>query len=253
MTYTLKQSLLPRDAVAGAGTNGNRIPFRSDALSMLVRTWLRFCQILRSQFRLLSGLPLPVLVSLSAATATADGSALGNVALNGGANSSPHQRCEQFFTRRLNTPAHVLPANTGPQSVSDAHCLRHPWVRELDLWRSQGMPVETAMLWRITTPDSDTHPILTGELADLARMRAAYSLALAGHLPDAKTLWRELSMRRPEWAEPWFNLGLVWWVTGDTHRADIHFEKARQLCAAQGCRIQADDLQRFSTRKHEAP
>lgn len=148
-------------------------------------------------------------------------------------------------------------ATAGQAKQTGADCTQHPWVRQADAWHMQGMTIETAMQWLIVAPESAPtvrlHPQLDSQMEDLARMRAAYTLALAGHTPDAIRLWTDLSIRRPHWAEVWFNLGLASFSQSEHESARRHFRQARLLCQRRACALAPDQLDHWSNQVKEQP
>lgn len=130
-------------------------------------------------------------------------------------------------------------------------CLRHPWVNLLEQWNQQGMSAEIAMQWLVTDPEDHLWPLLTGDMADIARMRAAHALATAGHLSDARHLWSGLMVKRPHWPEVRFNLALSDWLAGHVEMARQHLTVVQSLCERKGCDIPASLLHAWMHRIDE--
>lgn len=105
------------------------------------------------------------------------------------------------------------------------------------------------MQWLIVAPENApmvrVYPQLDTHMEDLARMRAAYTLAVAGHTPDAIRLWTDLSIRRPQWAEVWFNLGLASFAQGEHAIANRHFAQANLICQRRPCALEPEQLERW--------
>ncbi len=156
---------------------------------------------------------------------------------------------------------HGKASDSVPSSASadnrTVDCRLHPWVRQLENWNTQGMPVQSAMQWLMVNEEPAgairLHPQLEGPMEDIARMRAAFTLALSGHIADATRLWNDLSMRRPDWAEVWFNLGLAAYQRGEKRASGMYFVKASHLCQMRGCSIETSILTKWTDIAGGAP
>lgn len=139
---------------------------------------------------------------------------------------------------RASVATDAIPKNIGTDSTSD--CRHHPWIRMLLEWSQAGMPVTQAREWLTTETGEVINPLLTGDLADLARMQAAYTLAKSGDHLRARQLWVQLSISRPSWAEVWFNLAISYQMSGLLPLARQALSHADQSCHTGVCKISVE-------------
>lgn len=146
---------------------------------------------------------------------------------DGVASSNKKMACEPVF---LSVWENEVPA--GPAM---AICGKHPWVKQLSAWQDSQMTQEDAEILLI----SPTRQFETPKaLQHAEKMVAAAVLARSGKTIEARQLWTTLTVEKPKWAEPWFNLGLLNLREGDGEEAKRCFQRGSEICKQHLCRVE---------------
>jgi hypothetical protein len=125
--------------------------------------------------------------------------------------------------------------NETPAGYAMEFCGKHPWVKQLSAWQDSQMSQEDAEILLI----SPTRPFETPKaLQHAEKMVAAAVLARSGKTIEARQLWTTLTVEKPKWAEPWFNLGLLNLREGDREEAKRCFQRGSEICKQWVCRVE---------------
>lgn len=146
---------------------------------------------------------------------------------DGVAASNKKTACEPVF---LSVWKNEVPAGPAVEI-----CAKHPWVKQLSAWQDSQMSLEDAEILLI----SPTRQFETPKaLQHAEKMVAATVLAKSGKTIEARQLWTTLTVEKPKWAEPWFNLGLLNLREGDGEEAKRCFQRGSEICKQHLCRIE---------------
>ncbi|MCE2680111.1 MAG: hypothetical protein LW629_06595 [Burkholderiales bacterium] len=125
--------------------------------------------------------------------------------------------------------------NEVPASPAMEICGKHPWVKQLSAWLDTQMSQEDAEILLI----SPTRQFETPKaLQHAEKMVAAAVLARSGKTIEARHLWTTLTVEKPKWGEPWFNLGLLNLREGDGDEAKRCFQRGSEICKQHLCRVE---------------
>ena len=146
---------------------------------------------------------------------------------DGGSQTVKKPLCESAFLSAWK--------NESPVAAPLDNCIKHPWVRQLNGWLDSQISQEEAELLLISpVREFETPPALH----QAEKMVAAAVLARSGKIIEARQLWKTLTIEKPKWAEPWFNLGLLNAREGSWEEAKFCFQQGKALCSQHGCRVQ---------------
>ena len=145
----------------------------------------------------------------------------------------PRNECQVWFDSEwFQLPAHGVPS---PRRKPPTACRSNPWVR----WMQKHQDVLTAQTPNKISTSNDAY------LVDVDRLQTLIDMALQGRLRESTDGLKKLMTKHPEWAELYYDMGIVLDMGGDSEQSLAAFEHALDLCSFNPCRINTKSLRSF--------